>query len=77
MMADGFAELFETLFGTTLQEPQTAQEVRNIITCIRTSQGHLELEDENELKSASLLFQKKIIALTASHHKVLARFTKT
>lgn len=74
-MGDKFARLYEALFEKSLAEPKTNEEVRNILSCIRTRNGFLDSEDEAQLQQSSMAVRQKLIFLADNSREVLAEYT--
>lgn len=76
MMDDDFADLYSQLFGKALAEPETQEDVKNILNCIRTRNGHLDDDDKAQLRQSSDLLLHKVQLFANNSKKILAQFTK-
>jgi hypothetical protein len=77
MIDPELSEFYENLYDRPLTEPKDEQEVKNILTCIRTWHGGLDDEDDHQLRKAgSEIFRKKMTMIASKSQKVLAQFTK-
>lgn len=75
-MSEDFKLLYEELYERPLAEPTCEEDVRNILSCIRTQHGHFDDHEEAELQSASAILRKKVRLLANGSRKILAQFTK-
>lgn len=70
------AEYYQQIYGKTLAEPENENDVKNILSCIRTQHGFFDSDDEDQLQKTTSNFQKKINMFASKSRKVLAKFTK-
>ncbi|KAK5105136.1 hypothetical protein LTS08_001410 [Lithohypha guttulata] len=69
-MSEEIAELYEQLFGKELVEPTSEQDVRDILSCIRTSHGQIYQADEDELQKSSPMLRTKVKLIASAARKL-------
>ena len=77
MIDNEFSDFYEELYGRPPAEPRDEEDVKNILDCIRAQHGFLDSDDENQLRTMTSTFQKKMNMMASRSRKVLAQFTKT